>query len=259
MIFCGQCGLQLAPGSTRCPRCGAVVDATSSTANAPYEDIHTDDATVASPAFQLQNPPGRPGNPPQPLILRSGTDNTNTYGNQEATSRVEMSQNFGPSQTAYPGYAQSGGAYPPQNAYPEYGVGAGGNYPQQQGMSYPGIAPGYGQHPGQYQQPSAVNNTHHKGRVAAMSIILIGLLLVLGAVILFTLQQTGKLASTGPQNLLTQTRLVDTVQSSTTIQAQQAEIPGNRYYPYIHNSHTKQSPDTSSVQGVIVLATEAMH
>ena len=29
MIFCGQCGLQLAAGTTRCPRCGATVEETN--------------------------------------------------------------------------------------------------------------------------------------------------------------------------------------------------------------------------------------
>src|SRR5579875_2441136 len=48
MFFCGQCGFQVAPGMTRCPRCGAAVDTTNA---GPVGDLHSDDPTVASPSF----------------------------------------------------------------------------------------------------------------------------------------------------------------------------------------------------------------
>ena len=148
MIFCGQCGLQLSPGSTRCPRCGATIEGTST---GVVDDMHPDDATTASPAFI---PPNQPGtllpNGQQPLVLRSGMDNGNyNYGTgtpetYDATSRVEA-PNFNtrmPSnqnmQTAYPGQGYNqGGLYPTQAAYPEYGIQNAGSYPGQ-GGNYPG-------------------------------------------------------------------------------------------------------------------------
>ena len=75
MHFCGQCGLQLPPGSTVCPRCGAPVDP-----DLVWEDdMHTDDATLPVHLARTQNPSDpdyqptiTPFSPPQqqPLILR---------------------------------------------------------------------------------------------------------------------------------------------------------------------------------------------
>lgn len=44
MVFCGRCGLQLAPGSTRCPRCGALTEV-----DVVAENPHMDDPTFVSP------------------------------------------------------------------------------------------------------------------------------------------------------------------------------------------------------------------
>jgi hypothetical protein len=43
MVFCGNCGLQLAPGSTTCPRCRAY-----NNVQEIMEDPHANDATIAS-------------------------------------------------------------------------------------------------------------------------------------------------------------------------------------------------------------------
>src|SRR5437667_6762978 len=118
MIFCGQCGLQLAPGTTRCQRCGAMVEET----NASATEMHPDDATIASHSLTTRNPAGPSQvSPPQPLILRPGA-NSSDYGSQmayDATNRVEA-----------PNY----GTQIPQN--PNMGSTYASNYPQQSGSAY---------------------------------------------------------------------------------------------------------------------------
>ncbi len=207
MIFCGHCGLQLPPGSTRCPRCGASVEpgevATSG-------DLHMDDATIAARAFAAQNqrPPQTPQNQ-QPLVLRG-----NDYGTQDAngaTSRVEQISNntqMPPTQQVrgntygtYPpqgisntplhsnsGYPlqNTGSSYPPQVPYPTYQP-APPSYtdvPPQMGMSYQQYPVQYsGQYPPQHQP------THTKGRTTGLILVFIGLLLILSAAILLAMQQ----------------------------------------------------------------------
>ena len=169
MTFCGQCGLQLSPGSTRCPRCGAVVEEPGM-ANG---ELHTDDPTMASQAVlsqyqQSQHP--EPSQQPQqsnpnsntprpPLILRSSG---NDYDNSSASSQTRSveyppqaaqngyapntvngrpgTQNLGtPAMgTGYPGYPPpSNGNYPAQGSYPTNATPA--NYPT---YSTPGGYPG---------------------------------------------------------------------------------------------------------------------
>lgn len=183
MVFCGQCGLQLAPGNKVCPRCGAAVES-----DVPVGDFHTDDPTVASPAYQVRNPsqPGLPPaagpfTPPNPKLVLRPDNQGYDYSTQAAydpTSRMDASNVA--NRTAGYGTA-SGGNYPPQ-AYPDYQQ-SGGAYPPM-GTSYPGFAQ---QRPfsGQYApaQPSS-----SRGRSVGLVLILIGLLFVLAAVILFALQ-----------------------------------------------------------------------
>ncbi len=199
MIFCGQCGLQLAPGSTRCPRCGTAVE-TAETATGG--DLHVDDATVASRAFIVQNqPPPQTPNNQQPLILRGSGDYG--YGMQDAngaTSRVEQ-VNYGtqvpPTQqvmgNSYAGYpAQQSGGYLP-GGYPVQNT---GGYPPQvfqsgyqSGMPYTEVPAPMG---GSYPQYSGLPQQHAantKGRTTGLILVLIGLLLIISAVVLFAMQQ----------------------------------------------------------------------
>jgi hypothetical protein len=219
MIFCGQCGLQIASGSTRCPRCGAIIEETSK----PAGELHSDDPTVATPS--LQNQPSTstqqsPTNQP-PLILRpgqnSGTQGTQApYNNYDETSMMErtntpLSPPMGNSYPGYPapgypaqpsgsGYApQSSGNYPPQGMYPaDYGTsGAGGYGPGTNagnygpGMSYPNMSPqtmntGYSSTNGQYQ-PDEHAARAARGRTTGLVLVLCGLIFILGAVVLFAL------------------------------------------------------------------------
>ncbi len=210
MIFCGQCGLQLAPGSTRCPRCGTAVELADT---AMGGDLHVDDATVASRAFIVQNqapwapqtsqtPPQLPNNQ-RPLILRGDSDYG--YGMQDAngaTSRVEQvnySTQAPPSQqvmgSSYAGYpAQPRGGYPSTQSG-HLVQNTGGYSPQ---VSHPGFqspyteVPGqmggsYPQYSGQYLPQSRATST--KGRTTGLILVLIGLLLIICAVVLFAMQQ----------------------------------------------------------------------
>jgi hypothetical protein len=193
MIFCGQCGLQLSPGSTRCPRCGAAVEENE----AAGKDQHLNDATVASPSFIAPHPsgpgglPGAPGTPPQPLVLRQGVPDYNAQGANDATSMMEA-QNFN-SRVSTPqnmGNSFVGGYPPPQGSYVDYGTQGGGYMPTNTGYVGPGAmqsAMGY------TQEPEAAHSNKNL-RTAGLLIVVLGVLLILSAVILFALQQNGMIA-----------------------------------------------------------------
>jgi hypothetical protein len=181
MVFCGKCGFQLTSGNITCPRCGTPTEAESI-----IEDAQTNSPTIASssifgvnqsyPGTQGAGSPGKPLEQ-QPLILGSNRDN---YGaaEQMANEPTSMmgSQTAGmpgqaPVRTTYSGYA-------PQNA---------ANYPQQR-ASYAGYAVQGG---AAYQpygtSPADAERVRARGRVVALLLILIGLLLILGAMVLFVL------------------------------------------------------------------------
>ncbi|GCE17065.1 zinc ribbon domain-containing protein [Dictyobacter kobayashii] len=212
MIFCGQCGLQLAPGSTRCPRCGAAIEE----ANADMGgELHTDDATIATPSLLAQNQtPSQPqAGGGQPLILRPGNSapGNNDYGTRmpyDATSMMESTSQpqSPPMGNSYPGYPpQTGAGYAPQSGG-NYPTQSGGNYPTQQnmypdftthgagaygsGMSYPNQpqqSMGYPQVPNQYQQNEHAARAA-RGRTTGLILVLCGLIFILTAVVLFALQ-----------------------------------------------------------------------
>lgn len=195
MIFCGQCGLQLAPNNTICPRCGAVTDRDV----VFTEDPHPNDPTAALPP---KSPP-RPAQPKvqrpgpftpaqqQPLILRPD----GTIGEQVANeptslmdapaygSRTPVTPSV-PDRTSYPGFVPRGGA--------DY-------LPPTRPTSYPGITPqsniGYQPLPGGYiptlpaQPPAPVRRG--RSRVVSLLVILFGLLVILSAMAVFVLQRNG--------------------------------------------------------------------
>lgn len=213
MIFCGQCGLQLATGSTRCPRCGATIE---EGAAATSGEFHGDDPTVATPSLTSRNPMPTQSQPNQaPLILRpSGAGipiNTNSHPSQgtynyDATSMMEQQSPpmLGSSYPGYPaqhtnatGYPSSGGNYPTQNPgnyaqqqnmYPDYGTqgagayGANPSYP-----SYANMPPQMG-YPNRQQQEDEHAARAARGRTTGLVLVLCGLLFILGAVVLFATQ-----------------------------------------------------------------------
>jgi hypothetical protein len=211
MVFCGQCGLQLAPGSTRCPRCGAAVEGSDMTAAG---ELYSNDQTIASasPSSLLtqQNDQQQP-----PLILRPDTPGVgssgNTYGTQTATYNYDATTNYdatslidqptyqaphtqmGGSYANYPtqfderGYPMQNPGYPVQNGsgygYPLQNPGGG----YQTGMSYPPQT-GYQLMQGNYQQEER-DSVNARGRTTGLVLVLLGLIMVLSAVILFAIQQ----------------------------------------------------------------------
>jgi len=122
MVFCGQCGLQLAPGSTGCPRCGAVTEPDFS-----LEDPHLYDPTIVSSSFgvpQVPQPPvagvQRPpvaATPPQPqqLVLRPD-GNVPSYGASSPFEPTSMMPQSPVSASDRGGYS----AYPPQQSDADY-------------------------------------------------------------------------------------------------------------------------------------------
>jgi ketosteroid isomerase-like protein len=204
MTFCGQCGFQLPPGVTHCPRCGTVVEANITVAG----ETHTDDPTVASPSLRAGQPPFQ-GMPPgqlsqhgtpftpnnqQRLVLRPGTS-THDYNTQQQaydpTSRVDA-PNY-PTNAAYPGYGTQGvNNYQPQNVSPNYMTQSGGNY-QTYNQTFTG-APQQGQYSPQQQ---TVSRSRNRGRITGLVLILLGLVLIFGAVVLFTVHRHNSSSSTG--------------------------------------------------------------
>jgi hypothetical protein len=182
MIFCGQCGLQLAPGTTRCPRCGATVEE----GKAAEDAKNANNYTIAGQSLPnlSQAGPVMPGAPPQPLILRPGTT-TSSYNPQDATSMMEAPTyhtNMTPGQTMGTQYPASG-LYPNQASYPNHSM-PGGTYAPG-GIPSPGMTNqmGYAQ-----QQNTSTNNGNPTLRIAGLLIALFGVLLILSAVILFIVQ-----------------------------------------------------------------------
>src|SRR5450631_4344 len=51
MSFCGQCGFQLAPDDTLCPRCGAIVEPEETPSPLPTTAYTPNDATIESPSY----------------------------------------------------------------------------------------------------------------------------------------------------------------------------------------------------------------
>ena len=184
MIFCGQCGLQLTPGTATCPRCGTMVE----DLKGDMDVLHANDKTVVDQSIPYLSQAGSitPSTPPQPLVLRPGTS-TSSYNPQDATSMMEAptyGTNMPPGQpltTQYP----AGGHYPTQASYPSYR----GTYAPT-GMSSPSMANQMG-HP--LQQNTNASNGNPTLRIAGLIIAFFGVLLIVSAVILFAIQQSGTL------------------------------------------------------------------
>ena len=175
MVFCGQCGLQLAPESTTCPRCGSVTEPDLS-----IEDPHLNDPTIVT-SFSapqtpqphvpdVQHPPiSQAPQQPQRLVLRPDSNpGYHTPAPYEPTSMMTTPVSP-PNQQAYDEYSpQSGGTYPTQPA-------------PYSGSAFPNNA-GYQSLPGQFGSGEPLPSKRSRGgRIAALLTILVILLLLLGA------------------------------------------------------------------------------
>jgi hypothetical protein len=246
MIFCGQCGLQLPPGASRCPRCGTPVEGDTA-----VEDFYMDDPTVASFPYGPHTPPqpdiyGQAGTPapnnPQKLML--GVDKQSTLEPNAPTNRVDASRyNRRSAGSAQPPSSPNadtfrtppvgGGNFPTQEAsYPGYRPQS--NYSSQE-APYPVVPPGNTAYaspssPYHYTQ-SPISSQKARGRVAALLIILFGLLLILGAMVIFALKQNGLISGTGGAN--------STVTTLTLQERAKALI--ERYYNDVNNKNYRNA------------------
>jgi hypothetical protein len=208
MVFCGHCGYQLAPGNTICPRCGTPVDPdVDMTIDNPPEP---DNPTVASGLIHAptQVQPGvqrpvagssgsqfTPGQQ-EPLIL--GPDG-NTYNPDTGLANAPTSMMGSPT---YAMPNQASPANPNVGLYPGYEQQNIGNYPQPMG-SYPGYMPFAGDsHTSQadYEAMRAELAARNRtGRIVGLLLILLGLLLIIGAMVLYVV---GRNATTSAWHML---------------------------------------------------------
>ncbi len=174
MVFCGQCGYQLAPGDKTCPRCGTpsevdVIEQDPGTYNpteishAILEGLPTRSVTPANRA----NPQPGHKQPEQagPLIL--GPVNLNEQLANETTTMMGA-QTYAPQQS-YPGYHQ-------QNSGAGYGYNTMAYQPYQSGQA---------------DAVAQLLEASRKGKITSLLLILFGLLLLIGAIVIFLLNQQG--------------------------------------------------------------------
>jgi len=169
MVFCGQCGYQLGPGDRICPRCGAKTDAElieedpgmyhpTEISHAITERAPTQGAPSPSLASQFRQP-----EPQGPLILGPSAPD-NLLANE-------------------PTAMMSSPMYAPQAGYTPYSP------PMGAGMyGYPAYQP---YQTGQNAAMLQLLESSRKGKVNSLLLILFGLLLLIGAIIVFLLTQQG--------------------------------------------------------------------
>ncbi len=187
MVFCGQCGLQLSPGSTACPRCGSVTEPDLSLA---ADEPHLYDPTVVTPlgatqtprtpAYEQQLPTVSPTPPQQQKLVLRPDGTVPPYGSANPYDPTSMTA------------AQPPVSSPDRHGYPHQSNPA---YPAQP-VSYPGMSPqsdaGYPPIQGQYgnmgSMPPLSPRRKKNGRVVVLLSILIVLLLLLGSMVVVAMQ-----------------------------------------------------------------------
>ncbi len=181
MVFCGKCGLQLTSGDIVCPRCGTLTEP-----ELILEESQPNSPTIASssnfmanqphPGTQSPVSPG-PSAQQEPLIL--GPDGNNyAAAEQMADQTTSM---FGSQAPVMPGQT------PVRPSYPGYIPPSAANYPQQR-APYAGYPTQGGTTYQQYRtSPAEAARNRARGRLVALLLILLGLLLILGAMVLFIL------------------------------------------------------------------------
>jgi uncharacterized Zn finger protein (UPF0148 family) len=185
MVFCGKCGFQLTSGNITCPRCG-----TPTETEYISQESQPDNPTIAASTIFPANPssvssqetisPGRPVEQ-QPLILGSQPNDYN-LAEQMANEATNMMG------TQYAGSDQ----IPTRAVYPEYQPQSAAYYPQQPAGPYPSgynmATPSYDQQFGTSSEEA--EKARARGRITGLLLILIGLLLILGAMVLFIMTRT---------------------------------------------------------------------
>jgi len=209
MVFCGQCGLHLPSGITRCPRCGTVADTTSNTS---VDTFPTDAPTVAS-LIHTQRPQANtypaafhaslPFTPPeqQKLVLRAGSGGnfgSSILGDNEPTNAL----NAADYRTQLPIDAPASTPYQSMPGNASYPVQAGNTH--QHGdhtpanYGYIGDVPPGGAVPAGYPLPPPAQQKRR--RTLPLVVVLLGLLLVLGVSTFFIVGRLHLLGNIGGAN-----------------------------------------------------------
>lgn len=242
MVFCGQCGLLIPPGSTKCPRCGAPVDENpvgqqqAATAN----DINNE--TQVSMHALPQHQPGQSGDA-YSARTQQEQEGYQTYNNNNApTSIVPSSTRPTPAYPAPPPHTSN--PYNPVSPYP---------YSQQQeGYTPPQPAPYY-----QPQPPRRSNGLLMTLVIFAVLIVLITVgVLLAGSGRLFPSTANNATATTDtqptatsqptdtataqPTDTPTATPTPQTTPTSTVTSAQAEGVVYN-YYNYINAQKYQQA------------------
>jgi flagellar basal body-associated protein FliL len=267
MAFCGNCGLQLLPRASVCPRCGAATDP-----RLLMEESHPNDPTIA--LFPtLDTAPSQPGTQPptiqatpvppsstQPTyISQPGASNPNTDHGANAPTYITPLPLLTPQageRSSYPSYPSYPGYPPPASSGANYPPVSGANYPAQSAFppGYPPSATGGGV----YQPIEAAYAPKTKQRRSASSLValtlfLVALLFAGGALGVFLAKREGILfntatptpstaPSTAPTTTSTQAVTPTSTQGSTPTPSptsvpltQQAQTLLQNYYSDINN------------------------
>lgn len=223
MVFCGRCGLQLAPGSSRCPRCGTLAEV-----NVISEDPHMNDATIISSRRDDQQtipvqppydyPSGAPPIPPTQVIVRSA--NPTSLDNIDPNAPTGISSQPGSISTPYP---------------------------SSDPISYPGYLPPAA--PGQYQnwQTPPPQEPKRRGGFIALAVVIFILLFALGGTAAIVLKPSlvqGLIGSKPtPAPVATNTTSIVTPTAPTTATStsspsptpiQEARATIEQYYTYVN-------------------------
>jgi flagellar basal body-associated protein FliL len=235
MVFCGNCGLQLAPGSTTCPRCRAF-----NNVQEIMEEPHSNDPTITSQRSNL--PPALPGHPapiypPSPqLPSQQMVQRPGSSPSQPGNSNADMPTDQLGSQS---GYTSAPGFVSPY---------AGANY------SPPGT-PIYSGFPGQYVslEPQAPQGPRRSGRGRAIILILILMLVLLALIGTIVFVMKPDIVRRFIGNTITPTAAptsipttVPTTSTSTPTPSQQAEAVVVQLY---HDVNTQDYQDAWNLWG----------
>jgi hypothetical protein len=213
MSFCGQCGFQLAPDDTRCSRCGAIVEPEGIPSPLPTTAYSPNDATTQSPSYltggKSQNGSYATQTPPASTNQQKLVLSANPYDIPAANEATSM-MNAPFYQGTPPSTHASSSGYPveytpQQPAYPVYEE-----------------SPGY---PNQYPPTQTIRRK--SPRTAGLVFILLGILLILGALVLFALQHNGILGGN------TSSTITNTPAPTTPIEQAQAVV--QHYYTSVNN------------------------
>lgn len=249
MLFCGQCGLQLAPGSAACPRCGSITQPTLP----PIDNPYSEDPTIASdPHLPLQPPrtpfPQVPGYAPIPPAPGS----SNPYATEQipgtpTPSPLPTDRASHPGYPNYPGYPDYSGQVPPAGVnystqrMPDTG------FPLPGSINYPSSTPGYTDFAsgGNAAPPPQEPAPQRRGNGGFIALLLV-LLVLVGVVAAFLVKPAWLFGSPNITPTSTGTTANATATATATASAtatngptavQQAQATVQSYYTDINNKN----------------------